>query len=322
MKNQILAKSSLWGKMTFAVLMLLCATTFASAQGITFAQFTQRPVNEQTLRDFVLDNNTSSATLRTVSTGVPVRFEYQNVNGLPAELSGPQDATIFISCTTTAPATVTFGTMRLQQPFNQTCTIQILRDTPTSAGIGSGSRTNLLTAVITTAATSPVLAGEEGSNSAGFTASTPDQNIVYSSDFISFNNDSNGSRNLALAFSAVSPGLSIGPGGFLNSFISNAAGTFAASTTPVFFTPTASSVTISGRVLSRKGTGVGHTRVTMTTLSGETFTAVTNNFGYYSFSDVMAGQTVVLSVRSKRESYAAQTINVGEDAVGLNFVPQ
>lgn len=322
MKNQILAKSSFWGKMTFAILMLMCAATLANAQGITFAQFTQRPVNQQTLRDFVLDNNGTSATFRTVSGGTPIRFEYQNVNGLPAELAGQQNATISVSCTTTAPASQTFGTMRLQQPFNQTCTIQISRDAPTSAGIGSGSRTNLLTAVVTTAATSPVLAGEEGSNSAGFTASTPDQNIIYTSDFISFNNDPNGSRNLALALSAISPGLSIGPGGFLNSFIANAAGTFASSTTPVFFTPTASSVTISGRVLTRKGTGVGNTRVTMTTLSGETFTTVTNNFGYYSFGDVLAGDTVVISVRSKRESYAAQTITVGEDAVGLNFSPQ
>lgn len=326
MKNQILTKSSFWGKMTFAVLMLLCAATFTSAQSVTFAQFSQRPtINGQTLRDFAFDNDTTSGSFRTVSTGSPIRFEYQNISGLPAELSGPQDARIFITSNTTTPATTQSGTTppRITQPFSGTFTIQILRETASSPGTGSGSRTNLLTAIVTPAGTSQSsLAGDDGSNSAGYTASTPDQNIVYTSDFINFTDSTTISRNLALALSSVTPNFSIGPGNFLNSFTSNATGTFAASSAPGFFPPTASSVTISGRVLSRKGTGVANARVTLTNLAGETFSTMTNTFGYYSFSDVMAGQTVVLSVRSKRDTYAVQTLNVGEDAVGFNFVPQ
>lgn len=326
MKNQILAKSSFWGKMTFAVLMLLCAATFANAQGVTFAQFSQRPNTDgQTLRDFLFDNNTVNGSFRTVGTGSPIRFEYQNINGLPPELSGPQDAIIFIDSNTTTPATTNFGTTppRIAQPFSETFTIRIVRTSPSSPGTGSGSRTNLLTAVITPAGTSQSsLAGDQNANSAAYSASTPDQNIVYTSDFINFSEGTTTSRNLALALSALSTNLSIGPGGFLNSFASNATGTFAASSAPGFFPPTASSVTISGRVLSRKGIGVAYAKVTLTNLSGETFTTVTNNFGYFSFSDVMAGQTVVLSVKAKRETYAPQTLNVGEDAVGFNFVPQ
>jgi hypothetical protein len=67
---------------------------------------------------------------------------------------------------------------------------------------------------------------------------------------------------------------------------------------------------------------VANAKVTMVNASGEVFTIATNNFGYYGFSDVMAGQTVVLSVRSKRDSYATQTITVAEDAVGFNFIPE
>ncbi|HEX8637279.1 MAG TPA: hypothetical protein VF692_04405, partial [Pyrinomonadaceae bacterium] len=247
MKNQILAKSSFWGKMTFAVLMLLCATTFANAQGITFGQFQQRLINEQTLRDFQLDNNTASATFRTVNTGSPVLFQYQNVGGLPAELAGPQEAHIFITCPTNAPATQGFGTTTLVQPFNQTCTIQILRDTASSAGTGGGSRTNLLTAIITPSSTSARIQGEIGADSGGFAASTPNQNVTYTSDFLFFGNDAAGSRNLGLSFSAITPGIFLGPGGFMNSFAANATGTFASSTTPSYFPPTAAGSLISGR---------------------------------------------------------------------------
>lgn len=326
MKNQILFKSSFWGKMTFAVLMLLCAATFASAQGVTFAQFSQRPnLDGQTLRDFVFDNDTTNGQFRTVNTGSPIRFEYQNISGLPAELSGPQDARIFITSTTTTPASTNFGATppRVTQPFSGTVTIQILRETPASPGSGTGARTNLLTAVITpVGASQSSLAGDDGSNSAGYSASTPDQNIVYSSDFINFTESTTVSRNLALALSAVTPNFSVGPGGFLASFISNATGTFAASAAPGFFPPTAAGATVSGRVLTRKGTGVANAAVTLTSLTGESVTAYTNNFGYYKFTDVMAGQSVTLSVKSKQYRYEVRTINIGEDIAGFDFVPQ
>ena len=328
MKNQILAKSSFWGKMTFAVLMLLCAATFANAQGsgVTFAQFSQRPNQDgQTLRDFLFDNNCANGSFRTVGTGSPIRFEYQNINGLPAELSGPQDARIFITSETTTQATINTSTDpdRVTQPISGTVTIQILRESPTSPGVGTGSRINLLTAVITPVGTSQSsLAGDDTSNSAAYTASTPDQNIVYTSDFINFSANTTASRNLALALSSVNPNFSIGPCGFLTSFAANATGTFAASAAPGFFPPTAAGATISGRVLSRKGAGVARAAVTLTDSSGQSVTTYTNSLGHYRFTDVPAGQSVTLSVRSKQNVYAVRTIDIGEDIAGFDFVPQ
>ena len=88
------------------------------------------------------------------------------------------------------------------------------------------------------------------------------------------------------------------------------------------FAPTAAGVSISGRVLTPNGRGLTNARVTLTEATGQTRTTRTTSFGYYRFSDIEAGQTVVISVQSKRYRFSSQTLNVNEDLTDLNFTPE
>jgi hypothetical protein len=49
---------------------------------------------------------------------------------------------------------------------------------------------------------------------------------------------------------------------------------------------------------------------------------MTNSFGYYRFDDIAAGQSIIISVTSKRFQFAAQVFNVTEEINELNFVSQ
>lgn len=314
MNNKILEKSFFLGKTTLVILMLLFTTTLLSAQTTTFAQFNQR-TNGQ---DFVFTNNLTSASFQTVNNGTTngsaVSFTYLGVTNLPTELQDGQKARLIISSTTATAASTSAGA-RVIQPFNSTFTIQILRETPYNG------RTNLLTATVTPiGASNPELAGDQGSASAGFTASTPVQNVVFTSDFVSF--AASTSRDFGLTFSSVTPVYSLGAT-FVNSFNAAGAGTFAVNQIPAFsMAPTAATVSVSGRVLTPKGRGLANARVTLTNSAGEISTAWTNNLGDYQFSDVRAGDTVIITVKSQLYAYPTQVLNLSDDTNGLNFVAQ
>ncbi len=309
MRNKFFDKSVFLAKTTLLILTVLFSTSFLNAQTQTFAQFTERVGGQ----DFVFTNRGTFASFETVAGGSPVSFTFLNVTGLPAELQGPQNARVFVVASTTAPATTTAGN-RTSQPFNSTFTIEILRDTPFN-----GNR-NLLTATVTPNTTPADLSGDQGATSAAFTASTPVQNVTFTSSFINFAGST--SRDLGLAFSSVQPIFSLGTI-FLNSFTAAGAGTFATNQFLTFqLAPTAATVSVSGRVLSPKGRGLANARVTLTDSSGETLTTMTDNFGYYQFSDVIAGETVVIEVKSKLYVYPSQVLNLSEETEGLNFVPQ
>jgi len=320
MKKENCEKPSFLWSIVFIVSMLLFPTTFLNAQTScesggtsTFAQFNQR-TNGQ---DFVFTNGTLLSSFATVDGGSAVSFTYLGIAGLPPELSGPQNARVYFSCQTSVQGFVNAG--RTVQPFNGTCTIRIIRDTP--ALVGTGSRTNLLTVTIQNSPNLSDLSGDTGGNSAGYTASTPNQTVTYTSDFLSFGDTT--SRNLALGFSSVNPIYSLNPNGFLNSFSAAGAGTFASCPPPTIIGGiTAASVTIGGRVLTPSGRGLAKAVVTLTNSYGEVFTAMTNGFGYYRFVNIDAGQTVIISVSSKRYQYAPRVFNVGDDLYEEDFIPQ
>lgn len=313
MKNRFSAKSFFLGKVTLVALMLFFATTFVEAQTVTFAQYNQKIGGQ----DFVFTNNQSSANFQTVSGGSPITFTYLNIANLPAELQGPQDAHVFITAPTTAPALTTAGN-RTIQPFNSIFLIRIVRDTP--AASGGGTRTVLLNASITpVGASNSELSGDEGARSAGYSASTPVQVVNYDSDFLSFSGTID--RDLSLSFSSITPVYSLGTG-FLNSFNAAGTGTFASNPPPIFMVPSAAAVTISGRVLSPKGRGLANARVVLMESSGRILTARTNNFGYFRFEEAAAGDSVVISVKSKLYTYAPQVFSLTEELNELNFIPQ
>lgn len=300
----------------------LVSTTKAIPQ--TFAQFSE---NDGT-QDFVFTNNFfkrdfdlfggGSATFNTVDNGSFVDFKYFPliVSGLPQSLRGSQDAHLFLTATTSAPATLD-GSV-LNQPLNQTFVISIIRDTAAPAGVGTGTRRNLLTATISPLTAIPTLTGTSGNNSAGFSVSTPNHVVTYTSDFLIFS--STNQRNLAVSFSSINLPLAQSAGNFLRSFSAAGSGTFASDPAPLSIGPTAAAVTISGRVLGASGRGVSGVLVNLTEADGTTRTSMTNPFGYYRFLNVSAGQTAILSIISKRYSYTPQVIMVTEDINELNFI--
>lgn len=82
--------------------------------------------------------------------------------------------------------------------------------------------------------------------------------------------------------------------------------------------PTAAQVSISGnlRIESR---GISNARIMMTNQTGETVSVRTNQFGYFHFSTVNAGETYVLTVSSKYGSFYPLIINVQENITNLQF---
>lgn len=300
-------------------LILMCAIIMGfgqivSAQVTTFAQFLERNGTQ----DFIFTNNGGvSGTFSNISGGSPIFFIYQNVSNLPVELQGFQNAHLFISTTTTTPATLSGS--NLTQPLDAISTVQIIRDTPTSPGVGTGSRTNLLTATFSGAAGLPTVSGGDGGNSATLSAATPSNNVTFSSDFVGFGLSTQ--RNLALSFSSVITSYTSGAGGFLDSFTAAGTGTFSSSPPPGYFTPTAAPVTVSGRVSNVFGTGIRHAVVTMSDSNGDIRQATTNHFGRFAFSDVSAGETYVFDVQAKGYSFSQQVVNVDDNIRNLDFTP-
>lgn len=294
-----------------AIFSLMVFSTLAvSGQTTTFAQFTNGGG-----QDFVFTNNTTSGTFNSIGGGSPVTFNYSNISGLPPVLQGDQAARLFVTTTTTTPGTSFLGLSI--QPLNQIVTVQIIRNTP--AGVGGGSQTNLLTAVFTPAGDTPSIVGSTGGNSATLSASTPSHNVTFSSDFLSF--FATTSRNLAFSFSSVSPALSLGPGNFLQNFTTAGTGTFASNPPPVYGV-TAASVSVGGRVLTSSGIGLRNAEVVLTEANGTVHRARTKPFGNFDFSGISAGQTVVVSVNSKRHNFSSRAVALQEDVTELNFIAE
>jgi hypothetical protein len=92
-----------------------------------------------------------------------------------------------------------------------------------------------------------------------------------------------------------------------------------------FFIPTtAAAVSVGGRILSASGRGISGATVTLFAADGMRRRALTGAFGYYRFDDIPAGQTVVVSVSSKRFSFAepSRAVNVGDELTDLNFTAE
>lgn len=296
----------------FSAAIVLALIFTAKAQTVTFGEF-----NEDDVQAFVFTNNTSSATFNTISGGSAVQFRYKSITGLPPSLTGFQSAHVTITSTTLTAATAGGG--NLTQPLDQTITIAILRDTPAPILTGTGARTNLLTVVITTNSSPPDIVGGTGAQAASFSASTTPQNVVYSSDFINFSMTTQ--RNLGLGFSAVTPGINLGAGNFLQSFRSDAVGNFASNPVPTYAPPTAAAVVISGRVLSEGGAGLRRANVTLIEANGTRHDTTTGNFGRYEFPGIEAGQTVTVTVSSKRYRYNPRIITLRDSIADFDIYP-
>lgn len=304
------------------VLCLLILGGLQSAHAQTFAQFQQRNAQQQ---GFIYTNNTTSANLatNTQGTGLPVFFQY-SVTGLPAALTGIQNATIFVNAVTNTPAEPAGSGGGVRQNF-QSVEILILRDAGQAAP-PAGSCINACNILLRATVTSgfPAFTSSIGDSSGNFQASTPSENVTFTSDFLIFSNTT--ARAFALGFSSITPPVSLNNTNFfLNNFTAAGAGTFSATPTPCAIAvcgPTAASVYISGRVLTPNGRGLSNAFVNLTESDGTVRTVRTTAFGYYRFNDLAAGQNVTISVSSKRYSFAPRNVNLNEEIEDLNLVSQ
>jgi hypothetical protein len=83
--------------------------------------------------------------------------------------------------------------------------------------------------------------------------------------------------------------------------------------------PTASAVSVSGRILTSDGLGLTNARVILTDSNGNSRTVSTGSFGFYRFDNVAAGQIYVVNIGSKRFTFAPQVISVFDNITELNF---
>ena len=87
-------------------------------------------------------------------------------------------------------------------------------------------------------------------------------------------------------------------------------------------TPTAASANVGGRVTNSLGRGIGNVRVAVDDSHGNSSVAVTNPFGFYKFMQISAGQSVIISVRSKRFCFCesdSERLLYLSDLDGINF---
>lgn len=88
--------------------------------------------------------------------------------------------------------------------------------------------------------------------------------------------------------------------------------------------PTSAEVNVGGRVTSADGAGIGNVLLTLIEQDGSTKTAVTNPFGYFQFNEVGVGQSVVVTITSKRFSFDPSTrvVAVEDEIADLNFIAE
>lgn len=86
--------------------------------------------------------------------------------------------------------------------------------------------------------------------------------------------------------------------------------------------PTAASVTISGRVITSNGRGLFNALVALTNENDETRYARTSISGRYRFNDVAAGSSAVITIVSKRYNFPPQVLMVTGEALNVDFLAQ
>ena len=88
--------------------------------------------------------------------------------------------------------------------------------------------------------------------------------------------------------------------------------------------PTAATVNVTGQVRTANGAGIRNAVITLTALDGSTHIARSGSFGYYRFDEVLAGETYIVSISSKRFRFATPTIVLAvlDDVAGLDFVAE
>jgi hypothetical protein len=85
--------------------------------------------------------------------------------------------------------------------------------------------------------------------------------------------------------------------------------------------PTASEVSVSGRVASSDGRGITGARVTLTDSEGVSVSVATDRRGSFTFAQVASGRTYTITVSSRRYTFdqPTQVINVTDQVADISF---
>lgn len=85
---------------------------------------------------------------------------------------------------------------------------------------------------------------------------------------------------------------------------------------------TAAAVSVGGRVITNTGKGIRNAEVSLTDSNGNTRSTQSGASGYYRFDNVQAGETYIITARSKRFTFSQQSqiLNVTEDINDINFI--
>ena len=159
-----------------------------------------------------LNNGGTSASL-SYNASVPVSFNFTGPTGLS---TADRAATLTITTNNSFTPAATIGSL-IDQAVSPAVTLHITEN---------GTGKNLLSMTFT-----GDLEGPAGGVNAQITgADTNAKTVTFTSDFMTFATPGN---SYGLSLAAMSTTLSIGPGGFLNSFIADIGGTFSANATQV-----------------------------------------------------------------------------------------
>jgi len=85
---------------------------------------------------------------------------------------------------------------------------------------------------------------------------------------------------------------------------------------------TAAVVNVGGRVTNSSDRGISNVVLSLTDSNGAIRTTITDSSGYYSFADVSAGITFILTVKAKHFTFnqPTQVLNISDDTADINFV--
>jgi hypothetical protein len=97
-------------------------------------------------------------------------------------------------------------------------------------------------------------------------------------------------------------------------------GTSAFSGLAIASSPTASTVSVSGRVVAADGRGITNATLQMTNSMGEVFTARSGRRGMFVFDDLPAGDSYVVSISSRRFVFEPRVITVIDNVTDLDFI--
>ncbi|HMS10944.1 MAG TPA: carboxypeptidase-like regulatory domain-containing protein [Pyrinomonadaceae bacterium] len=88
------------------------------------------------------------------------------------------------------------------------------------------------------------------------------------------------------------------------------------------FAPTSAGVSVSGRLITSDGLGVGNTAVFLSDMSGVRLRTISTSLGYYRFDDIPAGQTYLIEVPAKQLTFTPRLINVFDDNLNFDIVAE